>query len=558
MSSGRAINDTDGRAAPLLSVLMVCALSLFAGLGSTALWEPDEPRFAEATRQMLERGDFLTPWFNDHPRFEKPVLIYWLQLPFFALQGGTEAAARAPSAICGLLAVLAVFGLGRDLVSVRAGVLSAVMLATTFRFVLYARQGLTDVPVTAAVGCALWAMSRAVNGSSRALALVAWVLVGVGVLLKGPVGLLAPLIWTAWAALSGGWAAVTRTRPIAGALVAALVAAPWFVAMGLLHGQAFLDVALRYEVVARYLSADFPGRDRGFSYFWGVWLGDGAPWSLFLIPAFYWAWTERSLIRRGEAGAMRLAGIWFLAVLLVFSASQYKLPHYIVPAYPAMALATGVFANAAIEGRAAPLLWRVPAWLAAALLGALAILLWLLIARVFERALFDTAFLLPLVLGIGAVAVAALTSIPAGRPAGAFATLAAVLALCFGLLATVVASRELRRFQPIPDLAAAARRTVAASEPLAVAGNYGAAGLVFYARHPVQQLRNETELVAFLSAEGRRHCVLPEADLERVRPLVNRPLRVQAEASVFSVRLRRLLEREPERAGRVLVLVTAE
>ena len=66
-------------------VIRVWMLTMAVGLGNTALWEPDEPRFAEATRQMIERGDVLTPWFNARPRFEKPVLMYWLQLPFVAL-----------------------------------------------------------------------------------------------------------------------------------------------------------------------------------------------------------------------------------------------------------------------------------------------------------------------------------------------------------------------------------------------------------------------------------------------------------------------------------------
>ena len=119
----------------------VCAITLFAGLGSTALWEPDEPRFAEATRQMLLRHDYVTPWFNDRPRFEKPILLYWLQLPFFALFGATEAAARTPAALAGLVAVLATFGIARQMVSARAGVLAGAALATTLRFVLYSRQG---------------------------------------------------------------------------------------------------------------------------------------------------------------------------------------------------------------------------------------------------------------------------------------------------------------------------------------------------------------------------------------------------------------------------------
>lgn len=536
-------------------------VTFFLGLGATALWEPDEPRFAEATRQMLQQGDFATPWFNGRPRFEKPVLLYWLQLPFFATLGDTERAARAPSAIAGLIAVLAIFGLGRDWVSARAGLLAAVCLATTFRFVLYARQGLTDVPVTAAIAAALWAMSRAVAApaGSAIAAHAAWACAGAGVLLKGPVGVLAPAIWTLWAARAGGREALRRTRPLSGIAVAALVAAPWYAGMLVLHGRAFVDVALGYEVVARYLSPDFPGRDRGFFYFWGVWLGDGLPWSLFLLAAAWWTYVRRKALAQGEARVLQLAAIWFLVVLLAFSVSQYKLPHYILPAYPAMALAVGVFANACIEGRVPAGLWRTPAFVSAAALAACAVLIWLLMSRVFELDRGNPSFVLPLVLAAGAVLVAVLASPAAGaRPQAAFAALAGTLVVCYGVLGAFIAPRELRRFQPIPHLAEAVRRVAADGEPLAVAGNYGAPGLVFYARRPVRQLADRTDLVSFLGGTGRRHCVLPESELEAVRTLVDRPLRIQAQAGVFSVRMRRLLEREPQRAGRVLLLVTAE
>lgn len=544
----------------VLLLVAICAITFFAGLGTTALWEPDEPRFAEATRQMLERGDYLTPWFNDRPRFEKPVLLYWLQLPFFAALGATETAARLPSAIAALLAVLASYAIARELVSPRAGLLAAITLATTFRFVLYARQGLTDVPVAAAVTLALWAMTRALNGKGgSAWTSTAWLFAGIGILLKGPVGLLAPIIWSVWGYLDGGIAGLRRTRPLSGLAIAAAVSAPWFAAMVVMHGRAFVDVALGYEVVARYLSPDFPGRDRGFFYYWGVWLGDGAPWSLFVIPAIWWALRARRTLPAGERRLLQLAGIWFATVLLVFSVSQYKLPHYILPAYPAMALIVGLFANAAIEGRVRPVLWRVPALASAVALAACGALLWLLLDRAFELPPLDGSYVLPVLFGTGAVLVAWLASPLAGsRPLPTFAALAITLALAYGTLCLYVAPHELRRFQPVPDLAAAIRRHVSNTEPLAVAGNYGAPGLVFYARRRVRQLTGREELISYLSAPGRRHCVLPEADLQAISPQIHRRLVVQAQGGVFSVRMRRLLERDPGRAARVLVLVTAE
>ena len=127
-------------------IVAVWALTTMAGLGSTSLSEPDEPRFAEATRQMFLRGDFLTPYFNGVPRFEKPILFYWMQAPAFAILGPTETAARLPAALCTLGVLLLTF-LGERLFTLRAGYVGALILATTFRFAVWSRQGLTDVPV---------------------------------------------------------------------------------------------------------------------------------------------------------------------------------------------------------------------------------------------------------------------------------------------------------------------------------------------------------------------------------------------------------------------------
>ena len=193
------------------------------------------------------------------------------------------------------------------------------------------------------------------------------------------------------------------------------------------------------------------------------------------------------------------------------------------------------------------------------MLAAGAVLVWLLVARVFERQPPDLAYILPLFLGAAALAVIILgTSSNGMRRQTSFATLVGLLAVCYGFLATFVVPRELTRFLLLPQLADPARRLVAASEPFAVTGGYRGQGLVFYTRHEIEELPNQEAVVSFLSAAGRRHCVLPESDLEQVRELVHRPIRVQAEARVFTVRMKRLLEREPQRAVRTMVLVTAE
>jgi 4-amino-4-deoxy-L-arabinose transferase-like glycosyltransferase len=535
----------------LALLLIVWALTMAVGLGNTALWEPDEPRFADATRQMFERHDFVTPWFNGRPRFEKPVLMYWLQAPFVAFLGPTETAVRLPSALAGLLTLFLVYRIGSRLVSPTAGLIAACVLATTFRFVLYARQGLTDVPVTAFVTLTI----SCFLAGSRRQALAAWAATGCAALMKGPVAIVGPLVWILFTLWADGRAGLKRMRVVPGIVVAAAVALPWFVVMLALHGRAFLDVALGYEVVARYMAPDFPGRDRGFFFFFGVWIGDAAPWSLFFVAALIWAFTRWRNLEEGVRRSVQLSVVWFLTVVLLFSVSSYKLPHYIIPAFPPTALLVGVFADAVLRGVAIDRrLWRVPAAIAAVLMIAGAILLALLLRRAFDLPVSDPSFVLVALLAAGAIAVA--TSVVRGRDRDVLRFLLVTFVAGYAWITIVIAPRELRRFQPIPGLARSVQNVAGPGEPVAVAGNYGAPGLVFYARRPVQQLVDREDLIRYMSASGPRHCVLPRSDFESVQSSVPQTWRIVDEGAVFSVRMRRLLESTPERAGRTLLLVT--
>jgi 4-amino-4-deoxy-L-arabinose transferase-like glycosyltransferase len=123
------------RSKDLVALLIVATLAILAGLGNGTFWEPDEPRFAEATRQMFARGDFLTPYLNDVPRFEKPILFYWTQAAAFTAFGDNEFSARLPSALAGLGIVFVLYLIGAQIASRRAALVAALVMATMFRFV---------------------------------------------------------------------------------------------------------------------------------------------------------------------------------------------------------------------------------------------------------------------------------------------------------------------------------------------------------------------------------------------------------------------------------------
>src|SRR4030095_6298416 len=200
------VTGRTSRSSDIAALLIVASLAIFAGLGNGTFWEPDEPRFAEATRQMFARGDFVTPYLNGAPRFEKPILFYWAQAAAFTAFGDNEFAARLPSALAGVGIVVVLYLLGTEIASRRAAFIAALVMSTMFRFVTFARIGLTDVPVIFFVVAALYGFIRAVYRTSAAWALVAWTCVALGVLTKGPVGLLPVAIWAMYAAFRSNWA----------------------------------------------------------------------------------------------------------------------------------------------------------------------------------------------------------------------------------------------------------------------------------------------------------------------------------------------------------------
>ena len=183
----------------MIALAIIAAVTMGLGIGQASFWEPDEPRFAEATRQMFLRHDFLTPYFNGVPRFEKPILFYWMQALAYLPLGATEFAARLPVVLSAIGCVFVLYLLGARVASRRAGWLGGMVLATMFRFVVFSREGLTDIPVLFFMMLALYAFQRASERpAARLPALAGWTCVGLGTLIKGPVGVLPPAVWMSY------------------------------------------------------------------------------------------------------------------------------------------------------------------------------------------------------------------------------------------------------------------------------------------------------------------------------------------------------------------------
>jgi 4-amino-4-deoxy-L-arabinose transferase-like glycosyltransferase len=536
----------------LVIILGASTLAIGAGLGSVALWEPDEPRFAEASRQMLLRGDFLTPYLNGVPRFEKPILLYWLQAFAYSVFGVTEFAARLPSALAGLGTIVVTYLLTARVASRRAALIAALALATMFRFVTYARQGLTDVPVLFFVTAAVYGFVVSwQEPSSRWAARLGWLCVGLGMLTKGPVGLLPVMIWIACALVVRDREMVWRTRPVGGAALAMAVGLPWYLAMLALHGRAYTDFAIGHELVERFLSERTFEPTRSAFYYFKVWPGDAAPWSLLFLAAAAWALRRWQTVDAGTHRAVMLAATWYLTVFVAFSISRSKVTHYVLPAYPAAALLIGTFLDRLANTRADGAWWRVPLALIALTCLAAAPLAFLFVRTLPPGGGMALRWVLPGVLALGGASLVHTAWRGVLLP-GLYA-LPLMLTGVFALVGVYALPAYVQPFKPMPPLARVADRLVPPGASLGLLGRYGSASLIYYSRRNVQWLDDDAQTIAYFSSKHGAVGVMPLTDFQRLSPQLPKA-RPVASAEEFNVHIERLTRRRTTR-GRAWVLV---
>jgi 4-amino-4-deoxy-L-arabinose transferase-like glycosyltransferase len=314
----------------LVILLILCYVLFFHQLGGIGFVGPDEPRYASVARGMFESGDYLTPRLLGEPWFEKPVLMYWLAAIGFALIGVGETAARLPSAVAATLSTLALFWCGRRLYSRGTGFAAALILATSAGFIGLSRAASMDMLLSTSLTLALvfFLVGANTEGPSRSRYFyLFYAALGVGVLAKGPVAVLLPVlalaIFLIWRGGAGEW----RTWHPEGFAFTALVAGPWYVAVTVANGGAFIDEFLIGHNFERFTMDAF-GHVQPFYFFIPVFLLMMFPWTFLLIPAI----TRR--LDKNE----HLLVVWAAVPFVFFSFSGSKLPAYILPMAAPLAL----------------------------------------------------------------------------------------------------------------------------------------------------------------------------------------------------------------------------
>lgn len=324
---------------------LVLALWFGYGLSNRALWSPDEGRYSEIPREMVETGDWITPRLNGIKYFEKPALFYWLQAVSIKLFGLDEWALRLWTALFGFLGALAAYGTGHALFGRRAGLIAVVVLTTSPLYYLMARAITLDMAVSVLLTGALFAFLLGVRlpeCRARSFYLYAfYALCALAVLTKGLIGIVLPaMVISAWIVLLWDWRLLLSIRLPTGLLLFLAVAAPWHVLVSRVNPE-FADFYFIYNQLERYLT-DSPathGRYQPWWFFLPVLVLGMLPWIALVPQALRAAWPAWH-VREQHREELFLI-LWAVLVFAFFSASGSKLIPYILPTLPPLALLLG-------------------------------------------------------------------------------------------------------------------------------------------------------------------------------------------------------------------------
>ncbi|MBU6298820.1 MAG: glycosyltransferase family 39 protein [Alphaproteobacteria bacterium] len=334
---------------PRLVLLLLCLALWTPGLLTLPPLDRDESRFAQASKQMLETGNFVDIRFGAVPRYKKPVGIYWLQAAATAAVGQGRLdqiwTYRLPSLFGAILAVWLAFWCARAFMDAETAIFAAALLGTTLLLAVEATIATTDAVLLATVlavqGVLMRVYLAARSGGSAAgskLVLAGWAALGFGILVKGPVAPAVATLTIAGLSLwDRDWRWLKGIKPWAGLAIVAAIVAPWAIAIALrTHGH-FYEQSLGHDFAAK-LEGGQESHGQLPGYFLLLSTLTFWPAVLFLAPS-----AMTAIRRRGEP-AMRFLAAWIVPWWVIVELVPTKLPHYILPVYPALAMLAAVWA----------------------------------------------------------------------------------------------------------------------------------------------------------------------------------------------------------------------
>jgi len=334
--------------AQVVLLLGLCFVVYFVNLGQWDLWSPDEPRYAQVSREMVNGGDWILMHRNGALYTDKPPLFFWLiALSSFLWQGFSPFAVRIPSALFGTLTVLLTFFIGKRLYSSRTGFLAGLILATSVQFAFLSTRGNIDTTLTffttASILCFLRWYQHRKEGEvfpARMEGLSFYGYYGgmaLATLAKGPVGFILPFAVTLlFLLVQKEWRGIKKMRLLPGMLLFMAVVLAWYLPAVLKGGEYYLRQTLVHHSIDRFAKGS--AHIRPIYYYLYNFPGDFLPWIIFLPAAMIYGFSRAMMAKRKE---FLFLMVWFVFIFLFFSLSKGKRGLYFLPLFPAASLMIG-------------------------------------------------------------------------------------------------------------------------------------------------------------------------------------------------------------------------
>ena len=337
-----------------------CIILYFLNLGRWDLWSPDEPRYAQVAKEMVNRGDWILMHYNGNTYADKPPLFFWLiAFSSFLWQGFSSFSVRFPAAFFGTLTVLLTFFLGKTLYSSRTGFLSGLILATSLEFSYLSTRANIDTTLTFLTTASLlcffqWYrrgqdkakdMKKAEveveveeKAKMRNLLIYGFYIgMALATLAKGPVGFILPLsVSLIYLVVQKDWGGMRRMRLLSGMALFLVIVLLWYLPALFEGGEDYLQATLFKHSIARYAQGWSKGRP--IYYYLYNFPIDFLPWVFFIPAAVAYGFSREKVEKRGE---FLFLFMWFALIFIFFSLSKGKRAIYLLPLYPAVSLMVG-------------------------------------------------------------------------------------------------------------------------------------------------------------------------------------------------------------------------
>jgi 4-amino-4-deoxy-L-arabinose transferase-like glycosyltransferase len=515
-------NEIKTHGYPMVKAILICAgftLLYLLIAGSSTLWDRDEPRYARATAEMVESGNYLVPTFNGKAWFDKPILLYWLMSVPVRLLGPSEIACRFAGVIGTAITLLLTFFIGKKLFDAKVALWAETILGTTLLMLFVGSSALVDgVALPFIVGAMAVFIARQPNKIRIIDAAIIGVLIGLGMLAKGPLGLLPVfvmivIIWFGRENMGG------FTRNFLWICFAVVIAAGIFLLWAIPANRAadgeLYKVFFGKHIVGRALSP-MEGHGGNFllylPYYPAIMVAGFFPWVIFLPGAFSASFGKRI----GNAGTRNVLLSWIIVTVALMTIVATKLPHYILFAWPAMAVMTGATIVASGQN---VLNERDRKWLRGGVwfMGPVGMGIGIALIACGYFLKIEGLKLPGLICGIVISAITAvcwLFQIREKFTVNAKIVLAGVLIFIIPLLFILLPAIEMIKISP--HIAKAIREKTGKDVPVAMY-KYAEPTLNYYVARNITQLRRDDDVVDWLKEPGNRVLIISRKDFEDIR-----------------------------------------